>query len=190
MDTIKHLRWRTPRGARLVRYGAFAAGILALTAGPLALSAAAAAPRAADAVATTSVRQEVRPEIGPTGITASWQLDTPPGTLYFADRTGTITVSGAGFTPGSTVDVWLTTASGTYGQTRTVSEPSLFCGTKFGCTLIPGGYFTAPQGGVGCGETSPSVNSLGDALITATDQQSGATATAVVATPCPAPPQF
>jgi hypothetical protein len=170
---------------QVVPYGTFAAGILALAAGPLATSSAAAAPRAADVVAATSVRQGLI--VSPSAeITATWQLDVPPGSIYTDARTGTITVSGTGFTPGDTILIRFDTASGPYSRTTTAAQPYLNCGTKLGCTFIPGGHFTINVPGVGCGVVPASaVSSAGEAGIGAVDAQNGVNANAAVATPCP-----
>jgi len=184
MHNLNHLRWRAPGGARLFRYGAFVAGILVITAGPLAASPAAAASRPADVAATTSATPQALFGLPPIGITANWHLYTPPGGLYFSDRTGTITVYGKGFTPGGTVQVSLDTPSGVFEQTVTAAEPSFVCGARY-CYPNPGGYFTVTEPDIACGNAPPDVISSPDSFILATDQQTGTDGYADLATPCP-----
>lgn len=147
------------------------------------------APRPADAAASTSATPQGLFSLPPTGITVSWQLYTPPGGLYFADRTGTITVNGKGFTAGSTVQVSLDTPSGVYQQTVTAAEPSLFCAGPFMCNPpFRAGTSRSPSRTSGAGNAPPTVISGPDSFILAIDQQNGANteyASADLATPCP-----
>jgi hypothetical protein len=194
-DIAASRRFR-PGRARPFRYAALPAAILAAgLAGPLTASPASAAQVSAPASAIPRITTTPRAAdfcgspsgCGPAAIPASWQLYTPPGSYWFTDRTGTITIQGTGFPPGDSIEVELYTAGGIVLQEATASEPGHFCNELY-CGFIPGGTFTVTAPDIACGPVSSAAGggSQGDAAIEAVDSDNGQYhAGTAVPTPCP-----